>query len=370
MDTVVYNKPLFFDLSEVEGLIEEEAKVTLHYTPPLILPEEVELELPLTTMPKPTPSATVYALPIPKFPSLFTTALPWLWLLAAIGGLIFLMLAVETVQYIYQQFTHNILLGTIFLSLTVFIAGMILVLSWRAYQNVQHLRNVSALQRQGQQIIDRNGYGNAIAYLNHIAPFYANRPNMKIRLERFYLTINDRHHDREICALFSEQVMKELDQQAYRIVAQRAQETALMVMISRLALLDALLTLWRNVQMVQDLATLYGGRPGFAGSLRLMVTVAYNLIYAEISEVVADSVAEILGNSMVSILSAQVAQGLGSGFLTARMGLQTIRACRPLPFLEGEQPRLQDIRREVIKSLRNVFEAREKSGEEARGLKS
>jgi len=141
--------------------------------------------------------------------------------------------------------------------------------------------------------------------------------------------------------LFSNFVLKEIDQQAYHIVSQRSKETALMVMISQIALLDAILTLWRNTRMIQDIATLYGGRPGFLGTITLIGGVLQNLIYADVSEMVADSAAEILGGSMLSVMSAQVAQGLGSGVLTARIGIQTMQACRPLPFSEEEKTPLK-----------------------------
>ncbi len=109
-------------------------------------------------------------------------------------------------------------------------------------------------------------------------------------------------------------------------MVQRSKETALMVMISQIAILDAVLTLWRNVRMIRDIATLYGSRPGFLSSMSLAANVLQNLIYADVSEMVAESVAEIFGGSVLAVMSAQAAQGLGSGVLTARLGLHAIQA--------------------------------------------
>ncbi|OQY50124.1 MAG: TIGR01620 family protein [Candidatus Parabeggiatoa sp. nov. 2] len=347
--------PLFFDLDKVETIAEEEAIITLDYTPPVILPEEAELELepyqPELVTPQPS---TIVSQPPPS-----STFSPWPLLVGGLGLLLVLMLLVDTYHFILQQFNSSFFLGTLFLGLIVAISGAALTLSWRAYKKLQALRTVSALQKEGRQLIEKEGYGGAIQYINRIAHFYAHRPDIKARQERFYLTLNDTHHDREVCSLFSTQVMKDIDQQAYHIVTQRSKETALMVMISQIALLDAVLTLWRNVRMIRDVATLYGGRPGFLGSIGLITGVLQNLIYADVSEMVAESVAEMMGGSVLSVMSAQIAQGLGSGVLTARLGLYAMQACRPLPFSEEEKPRLKHIRWEIMSSLTGVFEKKE-----------
>ena len=54
-----------------------------------------------------------------------------------------------------------------------------------------------------------------------------------------------------------------------------------------------------------------------------------------------------------------MAQGLGSSVLTARVGLRAMQVCRPLPFLEGEKPRLKEIRKEIIKSLKKLVATQE-----------
>ncbi len=355
MTTEALKIPLFFELDQVENIAEEEASITLDYTPPVILPDNAELELqvyePEFVVP-PQISPIVSQSPQTGFS-------PVLWLVGLLGLLLALMLLVDAYHYIAQQYNNSLFLGTLFLGLILAISGIALTLSWRAYKNIQRLRTVSALQQEGQQLMETNGYGSAVLYLNKIAHFYTERPDVKARVEHFYVALNDTHHDREVCHLFSNQVMKDIDQQAYRIVTLRSQETALMVMISQIALLDMILTLWRNVRMIRDVATLYGGRPGFLGSIRLITSVLQNLIYADVSEMVAGGVAEILGGSMLSVMSAQAAQGLGSGFMTARVGLHTIQACRPLPFLEDEKPRFKDIRREILSSLKGAFGTKE-----------
>ncbi len=373
-----WKTPIFFELDQVEGIAEEESTVTLTYATPMILPNELELKtdaLLLAHEPEPAEttgytaagSSTSFAPPASKINSIppieiYQNFSPLTWLVGSLMTLLVGMLLLDAYYFIAGQYTHSFFLGTFFLGLILLIMISVLVLSWRAYENLQTLRAMTKLQQEGQKLMAVNSYGSAIHYINRIAHFYLHRPDVKARLDRFYVTLNDSHHDREVCTLFSNQVMKELDQQAYRIVLQRSKETALLVVLSPIALLDTVLTLWRSVRLIRDIATLYGGRPGFLASTSLVVSVVQNLVYAEVSEVLADGMAETLGHSMFAVLSVKAAQGMGSGVLTARVGLRAMNACRPLPFVEEEKPRLKEIRREIMSSLKGLVETKKSEG--------
>ena len=355
MTTETWTKPIFFDLDTVENIAEEEATVPLDYAPPVILPENTEFEknYPSAAQPEFSITQSHKDFPPQTYPS---NAGPLWWLVGSLGLLLIFMLLVDTYHFIAQQYHTSLFLGTLFLSLILSIASATFILSWRSYKNLQNLRSVAVLQQEGHQLLASEDYGKAIPYLNKITHLYTDKPDIKERLERFYLTFNDSHHDREVCSLFSNLVLKEIDQQAYAIITQRSKEAALMVMLSQIALLDSLLMLWRNVRMIRDIATLYGGKPGFLATLSLIKGVFQNIIYAGVSEVAADSVTEIMSSSVLSFMSAQAAQGVGSGVLTARLGLYTMQTCRPLPFLEAEKPRLKEIRWEIMSSLKRLFE--------------
>ncbi len=337
MTIATLRMPTFFDLDKVETIADDEANITLDYTAPMGEVEQKTQTTPIITQ---------------KSPRYF------LMLLGLVGSLLLLTSLVNAYHFIVQHYASSFILGTVFLALIVAICTVALTLSIRTYQNIQALRTVSVLQKEGQQLIDKDGYGGAMPYLNKITQFYSHHPDIKTRLDRFYITLSDTHHDREMCVLFSSEVMQNIDQQAYKIVTKHSQETALMVMISQIALLDAVLTLWRNISMIRTVATLYGGKPGFFGTMSLIGGVLQNLIYAGATEAVADSVTEIMGGSLLSMMSAQVAQGLGSGVLTARIGLYAMQSCRPLPFLAEEKPRLKEIRKEIVKSMKGVFESK------------
>lgn len=364
MTTQTWKTPVFFDLNDVESIAEEEESVTLTYTPPVILPPEVQLKTNALLLAH-EPEVEEFTAPAANgedaLPILSNSTSPtglWVWLVGALGVLLVLLTVENAILFIAQQFDYGILLGITF---TILVGTIVLALGtaiWHNYQDILALRNISQLQDEGRLIIATDGYGNALKYVNKITLLYAKRLDVKTHLDRFYVVLNDSHHDRDVCHLYSTQVLKEIDQQAHRLVAKRSKETALLVMISQIALLDSLLTLWRNLVLIQDIARLYGGRPSFFASFSLFGAVLQNLIYADVSETVADSLTEILGGSVLSMLSAQAMQGLGSGVMTARVGLYAMQACRPLPFQEGEKPRLKDIRREIVLSLKKTVETK------------
>jgi len=351
-----WTTPLYFELDKVETNAEEEKTITLDYTPPVELPPDAELETnELLMAHEPEPATVDKNAEVEMLTEESKTFPMWWWLLGSVGLFLLLMSIVDAYQYVAHQYENSFLLGLIFSILLLSITITVSVMVWRAYKNILTLRTVSHLQSEGQEIISNNSYGHAIHYVNRITPLYNKRTNMIVPLERFYATVQDSHRDVEMCQLFSTTVMKQLDNQAYQIVVKRSQETALMVMLSYIPLLTTILTLWRNTVMVRDIATLYSTRPGFFASMGLMGGLLQNLIYANISETLAESGAEIVGGSLLSTISAQAAQGVGSGVLTARLGLQTMQACRPLPFSQTDKPSVKDVRREIIASIKPLF---------------
>jgi putative membrane protein len=97
------------------------------------------------------------------------------------------------------------------------------------------------------------------------------------------------------------------------------------------------------LRLIRRLATLYGGRPGAIGFLRLArATIAHLAVTGGIAA--GDSVIQqILGHGVAARLSARLGEGVVNGMLTARVGIAAIEVCRPLPYIVGSPPRLSDV---------------------------
>lgn len=170
-----------------------------------------------------------------------------------------------------------------------------------------------------------------------------------------FLAAQESHHDgRDIRMLLAHHVLSPRDQEARRLVSRMSGETAVMVAVSPLTLVDMLLVAWRNLAMIDRLCRLYGLELGYASRLRLLKSVLHNMAFAGATEIASEAGMEILSMNLAARLSTRAGQGLGIGLLSARLGLRTLRMARPLPFREGEAPHMSDLRSELWQQLRRL----------------
>ncbi|WP_110687954.1 YcjF family protein [Salinicola aestuarinus] len=162
------------------------------------------------------------------------------------------------------------------------------------------------------------------------------------------------HSAHETRELVAHHLLHPRDRAARRLVTRMSGETAVMVAISPLTLIDMSLMAWRNIAMLDRIAALYGLQLGYASRLRLFRDVLRNMAFAGASEMATDAGMDLLSMNVAGKLSARAGQGLGAGLLTARLGLRAIAMTRPIAFEPEERPRLADLRREVWHQLRRL----------------
>ena len=163
--------------------------------------------------------------------------------------------------------------------------------------------------------------------------------------------LDESHSDREVLTLYSQLVLGERDKLAQARVAKWSGEAAVLVALSPLATVDMMLMLWRNLRMIEDIADVYAIELGYWSRIRLIRQVFRNMLYAGATELVTEVGMDLLGAELTAKLSARAAQGVGAGLLTARLGLRTIEACRPLPWCADEKPKLGELRKRLIGQL-------------------
>ena len=110
------------------------------------------------------------------------------------------------------------------------------------------------------------------------------------------------------------------------------------------------------LRMVRQIATLYGGRPGALGVIRLFRQVLSHLAVTGGVGVADGLVQQVIGHGLAAKLSARLGEGMVNGLLTARLGLLTIDLVRPLPFLELPRPALNDLAGTLLKPGEAVAE--------------
>lgn len=150
--------------------------------------------------------------------------------------------------------------------------------------------------------------------------------------------------------LYSHLVLTEADSRALRSVVKQSGDTAVMVAFSQFAAIDMLLLFWRNLRVIEDVTTAYGIELGYWGRIGLLRQVLRNMAYAGAAEVATEVGMEMMGAGITGKISASVAQGIGAGLLTARLGLRAMDP-HPIPWSRDERPKLDAVR----KQLRSVL---------------
>lgn len=265
------------------------------------------------------------------------------------GGLILQ----DAVIFLLQQWQAHPLLGLIFTLLVLAISGMLVLLIGREWSRYRQLRSLTRLRQESAHLIECQTFGAALPMVHRIALLYRDRAEMAPCLEQFYQQTNDYLGDREILALFSTHLLSVVDQRAYQVVTRHASATALMTAVTPLAWLDALFFLWRSLWMIREIAELYGARPGATGSLVLLRQAMRGMMGAGLTDLLANGAAHAMGDSLAALMMARAGQGLSNGLFIARIGLQTMQACRPLPFVGEEMPGLTHIRKALQRELKN-----------------
>ena len=162
------------------------------------------------------------------------------------------------------------------------------------------------------------------------------------------------YNDAEIMQLYSRNVLSQVDQKALKEIAKFSSESVVLVALSPIAIVDMLLMLWRNLRLVNKIASLYGLKLSYWSRIKLIKQVIINMAYAGASELVADLGADLLGAELLGKLSARLAQGLGAGMLTARLGLKAMHLCRPVPFTD-DAPKLGQVRQQIVSKVQSLI---------------
>lgn len=151
--------------------------------------------------------------------------------------------------------------------------------------------------------------------------------------------------------MYDSMVISVQDKRAKALISKHAGESALMVALSPLAVVDMLLVAWRNIRLIEQVSEVYGVELGYLGRLRLFKMVLQNMAFAGATEIATDVGVDMLSTGLAGKLSTRAAQGLGIGLITARFGLKTMNLMRPLPWMNDEAPKLSDMRKTIVTQL-------------------
>jgi putative membrane protein len=144
-------------------------------------------------------------------------------------------------------------------------------------------------------------------------------------------------------------LMQVIDGEARRLVAKAAKRVTVVTAISPAAFVSVGYVLVENLRLLRNLAGLYGGRPGFAGTARLARMVLAHIVATGSIALTDDLLGQFLGQDLLRRVSRRLGEGVFNGALTARIGAAAVEVTRPLPFIEAPPVRVRDFLGELMR---------------------
>ncbi|WP_340677275.1 TIGR01620 family protein [Paraglaciecola sp.] len=170
-------------------------------------------------------------------------------------------------------------------------------------------------------------------------------------VEEWQNNLESHYTNKEVLSLFELKVLSPIDKMALSNIGKHSSASGVMIAVSPFALLDMLIVLWRNLVMINQLSRFYGVSLGYWGRIELIKKIFRSMLYAGAAEILSDAGNYALGVGLTGKISSRVAQGLGAGVLTSRIGLQALNECRPMPWLATKKPGLSTMTNKLLEDL-------------------
>ena len=267
-----------------------------------------------------------------------------------LGALLVIGLSVaEIVVAIAQVISTHDWLGAGWLVVLLLLVITVLVIGVKELRSLKHLKLQAELRERSADLFNTPAIGVGQQHCEQIAkqlpvcyqPFVSNWRN----------SLESHFTNHEVLSLFELTVLQPIDKAALGNITKHASASGVMIAVSPFALLDMLIVLWRNIVMINQLSKHYGVSLSYWGRIALIKTIFRNMLYAGAAEIISDAGNYALGVGLSGKISSRVAQGLGAGVLTGRIGLKALNECRPMPWLRCTKPGLSHLTTKLVNDL-------------------
>ena len=270
--------------------------------------------------------------------------------LGAVGILVSLALGLAADRLMRDLFAANEWLGWLGVGVLVVAVAAIVAIIIREYVAIRSLRVLDRLRHRAADalITDKRDDGRAVlATLNAVYATRADLVNARGKLDDLSRDLLD---GGDFVRLAERTLLMPLDAKARALTAASARRVGLVTTVSPRALIDIAFVIYESVKLGGAIARLYGAKPGFLGTWRLIGAIISHLAVTG-GLVLTDGVVEqLVGQGLAAKLSARLGEGIVNGLMTVRVGIAAMRVTRPLPFEVAPQPTV----REFLPDLTNL----------------
>jgi putative membrane protein len=268
---------------------------------------------------------------------------------SALGGLLLLGAGLATTALIEDLYARATWLGTLGAALAALASLALLVIAIKEIAALFRLASLEKLRARAETALLDDDRDAARAIVRELTATLAATPQLARSRSELETHLTEIIDGRDLLHIAERGLMAPLDAQASQLVARTATRVSIVTAVSPRAALDIAFVLYAALGMIRRLATLYGGRPGMLGMIRLVRHIVAHLTVTG-SLAAGDSlIQQMLGHGVAAKLSARLGEGVLNGLLTARLGLAAIEVARPLPFEALPRPALSDIAGDLLR---------------------
>lgn len=227
------------------------------------------------------------------------------------------------------------------------VAALIIVL--REVLGLMRLGRLAHLRREAEAVLRSPDAHAERAIVRRIRSILGNRPDLAWAAARFAEHETDVRDPGDLLKLADRELIAPLDLEARRLILSSSKRVALVTAMSPIVFVAMTFVLVENLGLLRRLATLYGGRPGALGGLKLARMVFVHILATGGVALTDDLIGQFVGQDLARRLSRRLGEGLFNGAMTARVGVAALEICRPLPFVEAKPVRIRDILAELAR---------------------
>ena len=225
----------------------------------------------------------------------------------------------------------------------------LVVLAGREIVGLIRLGRLTGIRRDAESALRSRDTAAERAAVRRLRSALGKRPSLAWASARFAEHEGDVRDPGDLLRLADRELVAPLDVEARRLILSSAKRVSLVTAMSPIALIAVGFVLTENLGLLRKLAALYGGRPGYLGSMRLARMVFVHILATGGIALTDDLIGQFIGQDLARRLSRRLGEGLFNGALTARIGVAALDVCRPLPFVESKPVRIRDILAELTR---------------------
>ena len=271
-----------------------------------------------------------------------------------------LLITVNVVQSVYEFWAIHWALGIALIMAVVILVGLSGKAVYEWIRGKDGLELVHELQVKANQVKVGSLQTYETRSLLSDLKVYFSDTKYSNKFENLIEELPDYLTDCERLEQFEQRFLLPIDKEVEMIIQRYSIQTAVSVSVSPLPSLDALLTLWRNVMMVNEISRVYGVKPTLSNRIRVLGRIGRNVVYSGLSQVAIDSIVDFSNIPMAGKMLSSVAQGVGAGIVTARVGIYCVTVCRPIKLDDEKNFRAKFLQSLSIILGKKVISARTK----------